>query len=123
MDASQSRIWAVGYNGEILRGTIHLIVGVDEDGAGTPQEFRLEQNYPNPCNPATTIEYAIPVSVPVVLSVSDVLGRQLRVLVEEAQAPGRHTARFDAAGVSSGVYFYRLQAGGYHAVRRMVVVK
>jgi hypothetical protein len=123
MDAGPNRIWAVGFNGEILRGTINSIVGVGEDGAGTPQEFRLEQNYPNPCNPATTIEYAIPVSVPVVLSVSDVLGRQLRVLVEEAQGSGWHTARFDATGISSGVYFYRLQAGGYHAVRRMVVVK
>jgi|WetSurMetagenome_2_1015567.scaffolds.fasta_scaffold123174_2 photosystem II stability/assembly factor-like uncharacterized protein len=123
MDAGMSKIWAVGYNGEILRGTINVIVGVDEDGSGTPQEFRLEQNYPNPCNPATTIDYAIPVSVPVVLSVSDVLGRQVSVLVEEVQGPGRHTARFDAAGISSGVYFYRLQAGGYHAVRRMVVVK
>lgn len=101
-----------------------------EQGATSVQEsaayattYRLEQNFPNPWNPATTIVYSLPAAGRVVLRVFDILGREIRTLVDEEQGAGTHVVRFDATNLSSGVYFYRLQAGGYAAVKRMMVVK
>jgi hypothetical protein len=82
-----------------------------------PQEFKLSQNYPNPFNPATTIKYSIPSNVKrqtanVKLVVYDVLGREIAVLVNEEQKPGYYEVKWDASGFCSGVYFYRITAGG-----------
>ncbi len=74
-----------------------------------PKEFALLQNYPNPFNPVTTIGYQVPVNCRVTLTVFDLLGREMTVLVDERKAPGRYEARFDASRLSSGMYFYRMQ--------------
>ena len=74
-----------------------------------PAGFLLEQNYPNPFNPSTTIRYALPKSSVVRLSVYDLLGREVSILVNERKDAGVHSARFDARNLSSGVYLYRLQ--------------
>lgn len=96
-------------------------------GIGTPPaEFTLEQNYPNPFNPVTKIRFSLPVgtgNAPSVLKVYDILGREVRTLVNENLQPGRYEVRFDAAGLASGVYLYHLQAGTFMQTKRMVVIR
>jgi len=86
-----------------------MITDVESDQP-LPVQFTLDQNYPNPFNPSTTIKYELPNFSIVRLSVYDMLGREVSVLVNERREAGCHEVRFDASGLSSGVYFYRLQA-------------
>jgi hypothetical protein len=88
-----------------------------------PSEFALEQNYPNPFNPTTVIRYQVTGISRADLRVYDVLGREVAVLVNKEQEPGKYAVQFDASKLQSGTYFYRLIAGEYRAVRKMVVVK
>ena len=94
-----------------------------------PAAFALATNYPNPFNPATTIQYALPQSADVQLTVYNVVGQVVRTLVAEHQAAGRYLVAWDATNdngqsLSAGIYFYRLQAGGeFHAVRKMLLLK
>jgi hypothetical protein len=83
----------------------------------------LEQNYPNPFNPTTVVTYLLPVASNVKLIVYDLLGRPVATLVNERQAAGRHSVKFDAGGLSSGVYFYRLQAGNFVRTKKMILVQ
>ncbi|MBX2993095.1 MAG: T9SS type A sorting domain-containing protein [Bacteroidetes bacterium] len=96
--------------------------GVRGDG-GVPYEFRLEQNYPNPFNPTTAISYQLSAVGHVTLKVFDVLGREVATLVDEVKHAGRYSAFFDATGLPSGVYFYRLTAGSQVETKRMMVLK
>jgi len=88
-----------------------------------PEKFSLSQNYPNPFNPSTTISFDVPQRSHVKLVIHDVLGREVRTLVDEEKAPGRYTVNFDASNLASGVYLYRMVAGNFSEVRKMVVVK
>ena len=88
-----------------------------------PVEVDLEQNYPNPARTTTTIEYTVPSAGAVQLQVYDLLGRKVATLVDEEKGPGRHSVSVDASRFSSGVYFYRLRAGGTIESRKMVIVK
>jgi hypothetical protein len=88
-----------------------------------PGEFRLEQNYPNPFNPATKINYFIPEKGMVSLKIFDVLGREVATLFSGEQGGGNYSATFDGSTLSSGVYFYRLQAGKTSMSRKLVLVK
>jgi hypothetical protein len=97
--------------------------GVDDGPAGLPRGFALGQNYPNPFNPATTIPYELPERSDVLLTVYDVLGRQVATLVREIQEPGAKTVVFDAAGLPSGVYNYRIVAKGFTDVKTMTVIR
>jgi hypothetical protein len=83
----------------------------------------LENNYPNPLNASTTIRFALPNSQNVHLGIYDLLGRQVKILLDEYRQAGVHTVTFDASGLSSGVYFYRLRAGDMVETRRMVLLK
>ena len=85
--------------------------------------FFLHQNYPNPFNPSTTIKFELPKSSDVRLSVFDMLGREVSVLVNERRDAGVHEVKFDASGFSSGVYFYRLRAGDFVETRKLVLVR
>ena len=89
----------------------------------TAFHFSLGQNYPNPFNPSTSIKYELPKTSEVRLSVYDMLGREVSVLVNERRDAGVHDAKFDAAGLSSGVYFYRLQAGDFIQTRKLLLVR
>jgi hypothetical protein len=93
------------------------------DIAKHPTVFRLEQNYPNPFNPTTAVSYQLPHASRVTLRVFDVLGLEVATLVNEMQQPGTYFARWDASGVPSGVYFYRLQAGEFVSTKRMLMLK
>jgi len=88
-----------------------------------PQRFALLQNYPNPFNPTTTITYELPKSSMVRLSVYDILGREVSVLVNEQKNAGVHEVRFDAGEMSSGMYFYRLQTAEFVQARSLIVLK
>ena len=103
----------------LLRGTL---VSVREDGI-IPEAFALSQNYPNPFNPSTTIQFTIVNRQLTIVKVYDVLGREVATLVNEVKDPGLHTVAFDAVGLASGSYFYRIVAGQYVAVRKMIVLK
>ncbi len=86
-------------------------------------EFGLEPNYPNPFNPTTTIEYSLAQSSDVKLKVYNMLGREVATLVNERKSAGAYKVRFDASNLSSGVYFYRLQAGNKTRVHKMTLIK
>ena len=90
---------------------------------GMPVAFRLHQNYPNPFNPSTIIKYELHKSSMVTLSVYDMLGREVSVPVNERRDAGVHEVTFDGSGLASGVYFYRLQAGGFVQSKRLVLLK
>jgi len=88
-----------------------------------PSEIQLRAAYPNPFNPSTTIPFALPEAGPVQLEVFDTLGRVVRVLVDDVRPVGEHTVSFDASGLASGVYLYRLTSPAGSQVRTMVVLK
>jgi photosystem II stability/assembly factor-like uncharacterized protein len=115
---------AVGRGGTIVRTTNGGVTSVEgEELPGVPKQYLLKQNYPNPFNPSTTIKYELPKSSEVRLSVSDMLGREVSILVNEKRDAGVHEVRFDGSGLSSGVYFYRLQAGTYVETRKLLVLR
>jgi len=96
---------------------------VEQLSPTAPKTFLLEQNYPNPFNPSTTIRYQLPVASEVKLEVYDVLGKKVATLVSERQAAGYYQYVWNANGLTSGVYFYRLQAGGFVETKKMMLVK
>jgi len=122
---------------KILVDGMGEIVGVnDNNGKNLPSEFSLSQNYPNPFNPTTTIEYQIPVNArndiesvetagyeSLQLKVYDILGREVKTLVNKAQKPGSYQVIFDAGNFSSGVYYYQLKTGDYNSTKKMVILK
>ena len=99
------------------------VLSLEETLAELPQEFSLGQNYPNPFNPATTIRYELPQRADVRLEVYDILGRRVALLVDGTQTTGRYEVRFDASRFASGTYLYRLIAGDYVEVRKMMLIK
>lgn len=87
------------------------------------EEFSLEQNYPNPFNPSTVIKFAIPNSGVVQITVFDASGREVSALVNGYMNKGIHTVEFNAAGLSSGVYFYKIKTVGFEETKKMLLVK
>ena len=88
-----------------------------------PLVYELAQNYPNPFNPATKIEYSIPMQSQVELKIYNLVGQEVGTLVNEIQKAGVHNVKFDAGNLASGVYFYRLVAGNFTSVKKMVLLK
>ncbi len=119
-----------------------FLVGVNENTEQTPQNYNLEQNYPNPFskgaggNPKTTIKYSIPFviarsgeaatwqsPVNVTLTVYDILGRKVATLVNERKTPGNYSVKFNAFNLPSGIYFYTLRAGNFSTTKKMILMK
>jgi len=88
-----------------------------------PNYYSLAQNYPNPFNPSTQIKYSVPKAVNVSIKVFDVLGKEVATLVNETKQPGFYTVDFNASGFASGIYFYRIDAGEFSAIKKMVLIK
>ncbi len=91
-------------------------------------DYKLSQNYPNPFNPSTTIEYSLPLNVKsetsnVKLVIYDILGRKVKTLVNKKQNPGNYSVQFDGNGLSSGIYYYKLQTGNYVQTKKMILMK
>jgi hypothetical protein len=115
---------AVGDYGTILRTNTGGVTGIKEGRLFiNPSVFHLMQNYPNPFNPSTTIEFSVPRSGLVSLTVCDLLGREVAVLVNGERAAGTYTSTWDARGVGSGVYFYRLRAGEFSETKKLILMK
>lgn len=94
-----------------------------ESGGTVPPEPRLEQNFPNPFNPSTVIRFSMAKEERVRLVVCDALGREVATLVDGVRGEGGHSAVWDASGMPSGVYFYRVTAGGFSETRKMVLLR
>lgn len=88
-----------------------------------PTEFGLDQNYPNPFNPTTTISYQLPEASTVTLTVFNIAGQQVALLIDGQVSAGFHTVQWDASNMASGMYFYQLKAGSFTDMKRMVVLK
>lgn len=120
-------IWALGYDGsrtelwDLLRQRI--ITGAGSRISSGPSGFALSQNYPNPFNPSTVINYEVPKSSNITLSVYDILGREVAVLVNGEKSPGSYSVRFDGSSLPGGVYLYRLVSDNFSAVKKFILVK
>jgi surface protein len=95
----------------------------NEEVADLPRKVSLDQNYPNPFNPSTTISYAVPEQSQVQLAVFDLLGRKVAILINEPKGAGNYSFNFDASGLSSGVFIYRLQVGTNVLTKKMTLIK
>lgn len=96
---------------------------VDEIADLTPREFSLEQNFPNPFNPSTTISFAVPRAGKVSLEVYDILGRKVVTLLDDYVEAGRHSVEWSAESAPSGMYFYKLSHAGGSILRKMAIIK
>jgi hypothetical protein len=99
-----------------------VLVNVDDD-SNLPKEFKLEQNYPNPFNPSTIIKFGIAERRNVQIKIFDVLGSEVKTLVNQEMDAGWYELLFNAAGYSSGFYIYRMQAGNYISTKKMLMIK
>jgi hypothetical protein len=99
------------------------VTSVGDNGTGLPSSVRLLQNYPNPFNPSTTISFALPRRGFVTLTVYNTVGQQVAQLLREEREAGHHQIRFDASGLSSGLYYYRLSAGDVVQTSKMLLLK
>jgi hypothetical protein len=114
----------VGRGGKILRTTNGGVSFVEEEEIDEiPTEFLLSQNYPNPFNNSSVIRYAVLQSSQVQIKVFDILGNEIATLENEEKLVGIYEVEFNAAGLPSGIYFYRLQAGNFVEIKKMVLMK
>jgi hypothetical protein len=98
------------------------VVNINQN-SNSADKFELSQNYPNPFNPATNIKYSVAMDVFVSVKVFDLLGREVVTLVSEKQNSGIYTVSWNASDLSSGVYFYKITAGDFSDIRKMILVK
>ena len=107
----------------ITKEYIRSITSIEERLSSLPVNFSLEQNYPNPFNPSTKISYSISDQSYVSLKVLDILGREISTLVNKNQPTGNYEVEFNASDLTSGIYFYRIQAGDFVETKKMVLMK
>jgi hypothetical protein len=128
MTASSGR-WFYRLKQIDLDGTTHYTEGVQVDVTTSvnekpvPTEFALEQNYPNPFNPSTQIQFALPKATHVMLEIYSALGELITALVDETRQAGYYSEQFDATGLASGLYFYRLQSGDFVDTKKLLLLK
>lgn len=98
------------------------VTSIEEEN-NISQQFSLQQNYPNPFNPSTTIEFTIPTEDHVKLSIYDILGKEVKIIVNQNLSAGKHSLLVDVSGLTTGIYFYRLQAGSINLVKKLSLLK
>lgn len=117
----------VGYistwSGKVLKTTNGGLTFVNQVSSEVPNKYLLEQNYPNPFNPETSIKFSLPKNSFVKLSIFDITGKEVAVLVNEQLSPGSYETGFKAENLTSGIYFYSLTAGDYQITKKMMLVK
>jgi len=118
-------ITSISYGSEIVFDfeLQQILVGIDDNVNTIPLDYSLKQNYPNPFNPTSTIVYGIPNNGIVTLQVYNLLGEVMATLVNEEKAAGNYDVEFDATGLPSGIYFYKLQAGSFIETKKMILLK
>ncbi len=99
-----------------------LVTHVDIIDSDVPKQFSLSQNYPNPFNPETTIQFSVQAPCRVVLKVYNLLGREMAKLVDAHHQPGQYKIRFDATGLTSGIYFYQIEMGDFQSIKKMIIL-
>jgi hypothetical protein len=114
--------YAICSDGSVLKLT-ETVTAVEDPSTIVPSAYTLEQNYPNPFNPTTTIRFALPTSSDVSLKVYDALGNEVMSLVNGFKNAGSHSVEMNASNLSSGVYFYKLQAGNFVATKKLTLIK
>ncbi|MBN1406409.1 MAG: T9SS type A sorting domain-containing protein [Calditrichaceae bacterium] len=100
-----------------------LVSAIEDENGTIPDKYVLNQNYPNPFNPSTTISYFLSKPVTTSLKVYNILGKEVKALVNGYQMGGKHTIVFDARNLASGVYYYKLQAGSFSHTRKMILIR
>jgi len=115
--------WAVGTNGKIIKTFTGGINSSGNNSIKLPESFYISQNYPNPFNPVTNLEFGISDLEFVSLKVYDVLGNEIKTLVNENKSPGTYRVEFDGSNLSSGMYFYKITAGEFTEVKKMTLLK
>ncbi len=120
-DDSDEESW---YSRELEIVTRGEITNIDkEKQLFSPQKYALFQNYPNPFNPVTTIRYDLPAEREVTLSIYDISGKLVETLVSDFQPAGAHSVQWNSKAVSSGLYFYKLEAGDFLEVKHMILLR
>ncbi|MBI4547593.1 MAG: T9SS type A sorting domain-containing protein [Ignavibacteriae bacterium] len=118
------QVYALSVDGAATVSNSHSQIVLELNGSpGLPEQFALEQNYPNPFNPATVIRYSLPVNSFVTLQVYNVLGQEVATLVNEKREAGRYEVRWNASGLPSGVYYYRLRTPTFSKVHKMMLLR
>jgi hypothetical protein len=115
----------MGYSGmQAIALSPDAVAGVDKlQTSALPTSFSLEQNFPNPFNPTTTVEFSIPQTSKVDLLVYDALGKEIVSLVRGTRPPGTYQILFDASRLATGIYYCKLTAGSFVDIKRMVLIK
>jgi hypothetical protein len=118
-------LFFVMYDGKLGKTTVYKVKDrfTYADKPEVPTKFALYQNYPNPFNPTTTILYDLPQRARVKLVIYNILGQEVATLVNAEQEPGRYNVKFDASGLPSGIYFYRLEAGKFVEQKKTILIK
>jgi hypothetical protein len=101
----------------------YLVGQIDDEQPQLPTAFLLHQNYPNPFNPTTAIGYRLSAVSDVELSIYNLLGQEVVILVDEKQNAGNHQVEWDASGFAGGIYYYRIKAGEFHDVKKMTLIR
>lgn len=119
--ATDNAFYVVGNDGIILKSD--QSVGISTINNEIPENYTLSQNYPNPFNPVTKIKFAIPQNGTVTLKVYNMSGKEIMTLVNEAMNSGTYETEFDGSNLSTGTYFYRIQAGDFVNTKKMILIK
>jgi hypothetical protein len=123
IDMAVQASYSFDYNSPRIFTITSTITGVDNNTQNKPTSYALGQNFPNPFNPSTQIEFSIPQSSHVTLKIYDVLGKEVASLVDGAMGVGTYTTTWNAQNSPSGVYFYRLTAGSYTMTRKLLLLR
>jgi hypothetical protein len=116
--------WIAGFNGVIFKTTNGGVTFIeDEYHSSQPNSFYLSQNFPNPFNPSTSLQYAIGRRQFITLKDFDLLGREVATLINEEKPAGEYEVEFDGSALTSGIYFYQLKAGQYSETKKMILLK
>ncbi len=123
-------VWSYNRGGEVVRGLRYAttypgiqLTDVEESAGQAPTEFALQQNYPNPFNPVTTISFSLASESYVTIEVFSLLGERISTLLQDRRSAGSHSLQFDASNLASGCYFYKMSAGDFVGVRKLLVSK
>ena len=109
--------------GEEAQTALNKVMNENGEEVAIVNEYNLEQNFPNPFNPSTTIKFSVPTSDLVTLKVYDVLGNEVATLVNEQKAPGTYEVRFDAGNLATGIYIYTIKASNFTQTRKLILMK
>jgi hypothetical protein len=120
---NENNLWISGSSGIILKTTNGGVTFIKNINENINYDYQLYQNFPNPFNPTTNIKYELPKDVFVSIKIYDVIGREIKTLVNDFQRAGQYSVSFTGNNLASGVYFYRMKAGEYMAVKRMMLIK